>query len=79
MKHYVLDRQFQPGGAVKYVHKDVKLANQLFNQAGIGDKLGELAETGFHRAIAEGFGNEDMSAVIKPLEKLCNVEVKRVY
>lgn len=77
MKHYVLDRKFQPGGAVKYVHKDVKLANQLFTQAGIGDKLGELAETGFHRAITEGFENEDMSAVIKPLEKQCNVEVKR--
>jgi 3-hydroxyisobutyrate dehydrogenase len=29
MQEYVFDRQFQPGGAVKYVHKDVRLANQL--------------------------------------------------
>ncbi|WP_019155611.1 NAD(P)-dependent oxidoreductase [Robertmurraya massiliosenegalensis] len=77
MEQYVLERKFQPGGAVKYVHKDVKLANELFSQTGIKHKLGDHAEDVFFHAIAKGLGNEDMSAVIKPLEKQCEVEVKR--
>lgn len=77
MENFVLDRNFAPGGAVKYVHKDVRLANELLKEAGLPQFLGELAQASFQKAIDEGHADEDMSSVIKPLEKIMNVEVKR--
>lgn len=77
MEQYVLDRSFEPGGAVKYVHKDVVLANQLFRQAGMKSILGELAQSSFYNAIEKGLADLDMSAVIKPLEEECQVVVER--
>ncbi|TKC19315.1 NAD(P)-dependent oxidoreductase [Robertmurraya kyonggiensis] len=77
MEQYVLDRQFEPGGAVKYVHKDVKLANQLFEQVGLTETLGKLAENSFAHAMGIGLSDLDMSAVIKPLEDKTGVVVKR--
>jgi 3-hydroxyisobutyrate dehydrogenase len=40
MEQYVLNRQFEPGGAVKYVHKDVRLAYQIFEEIGINQFTG---------------------------------------
>ena len=77
MEHYVLDRQFEPGGAVKYVHKDVKLANELMTEAGLPKYTGNMAEEAFQIAIDKGLANEDMSAVIKPLEKQSGTIVKK--
>lgn len=77
MDHYVLDRKFAPGGAVKYVHKDVRLANQLMVQAGLKKFLGNMAQEAFQTAIEQGLADEDMSAVIKPLEKETKTIVKR--
>lgn len=77
MEQYVLERQFEPGGAVKYVHKDVALSNQLFEQAGLKKFLGRHAEQSFAGAIKQGLADLDMSAVIQPLEKECGVVVRR--
>ncbi len=77
MEQYVLDRQFEPGGAVKYVHKDVRLANQLFSQAGMTETLGQQAEQSFAFAMSQGLSELDMSAVIQPLEEKCGVIVKK--
>lgn len=77
MEQYVLDRQFEPGGAVKYVHKDVKLANQLFEHAGLTETLGRIAENSFSHAMGIGLSDLDMSSVIKPLEDKSGVVVKR--
>ncbi|WP_216829598.1 NAD(P)-dependent oxidoreductase [Alkalihalobacterium elongatum] len=77
MGEYILDRQFEPGGAVKYVHKDVKLANPLFEQVGMKKYTGLLAEQSFQEAINQGYADLDMSAVICPLEKDCRVIVKK--
>lgn len=77
MEHYVLDRDFAPGGAVKYVHKDVRLANQLMAQAGLKKFTGNMAQAAFEEAIENGLADEDMSAVIKPLENEAGTIVKR--
>ncbi|MFB6467085.1 NAD(P)-dependent oxidoreductase [Cytobacillus sp. Hz8] len=77
MEQYVLERQFEPGGAVKYVHKDVVLANQLFEKTGMERYLGQYAEQAFSLAMEQGLANLDMSAVIQPLEKTCRVIVKK--
>lgn len=77
MEQYVFDRQFEPGGAVKYVHKDVRLANQLFAEAGMQHFTGRMAEQAFSDAAEQGLNDLDMSAVIQPLEKQCGVIVRK--
>lgn len=77
MEEYVLDRQFEPGGAVKYVHKDVRLANQLLMEAGMKTFTGQMAEQAFQNATDQGLSDSDMSAVIQPLEKECGIVVKK--
>ncbi|AGK54244.1 NAD(P)-dependent oxidoreductase [Bacillus sp. 1NLA3E] len=77
MNQFVLDREFEPGGAMKYLHKDVALANNLFEQAGLKQFLGRIAEQSFAGAMEQGLSENDMSAIIKPLEKECNVVVSR--
>jgi 3-hydroxyisobutyrate dehydrogenase len=77
MEQYVLPRKFEPGGAVKYVHKDVRLANQLMDAIGIKRFLGQIAEEAFAIAMEQGLSDLDMSAVIQPLEKWGNVIVKK--
>ncbi|WP_413307467.1 NAD(P)-dependent oxidoreductase [Bacillus sp. 1P10SD] len=77
MEQYVFNRQFKPGGAVKYVHKDVRLANQLLHQAGIKQFTGQMAEQAFNNAATKGLNDLDMSAVILPLEEQCGVVVKK--
>lgn len=77
MGDFVLDRQFNPGGAVKYVHKDVRLANQLFEEIGMKQFTGQLAQQAFQQAEAKGYKDLDMSAVILSLEETCDVVVKK--
>ena len=77
MEQYVFDRQFQPGGAMKYILKDVRLANQLLLEAGMTHFTGQFAEQAFHLAADEGHSHLDMSAIILPLEEKCGVTVKR--
>jgi 3-hydroxyisobutyrate dehydrogenase len=77
MEQYVFDRNFQPGGAVKYVLKDVRLANQLFQVAGMNNFTGQLAEEAFSVAAETGRSELDMSAVIQPLETQCGVVVRK--
>lgn len=77
MEQYVLPREFTPGGAVKYVHKDVRLANQLVHEAGLKSFLGQMAEQAFQNAADKGYNDLDMSAMILPLEEECKVVVKK--
>ena len=77
MEQYVLPRKFEPGGAVKYVHKDIRLANQLMDEIGMKQFLGQIAEETFAAAMKQGLSDLDMSAVIQPLEKRCNVTVQK--
>ncbi len=77
MGEYVLDRQFNPGGAVKYVHKDVRLANQIFEKVGIKHFTGQLAQQAFQQAEEKGYQDLDMAAVILPLEEACDIVVER--
>ncbi|WP_102349013.1 NAD(P)-dependent oxidoreductase [Bacillus sp. Marseille-P3661] len=76
MESFVLNRQFEPGGAVKYIHKDVRLANKLVEESGLHQFTGTLAEKAFNEAMEQGLAELDMSAVIQTLEKKCNVVVK---
>lgn len=76
MEHFVLNRQFAPGGAVKYVLKDVRLANQMLLQANVQARTGQSAEAAFEKATEQGLAELDMSAVIQPLERAAGVIVQ---
>ncbi|MEC5186404.1 3-hydroxyisobutyrate dehydrogenase [Geobacillus thermodenitrificans] len=76
MEQFVLPRQFAPGGAVKYVHKDVRLANAFMNEIGINRCLGSEAEETFAAAMDAGLADLDMSAVIQLFERQVGVTVK---
>ena len=69
MEQYVFNRRFEPGGAVKYVHKDVKLANKMFAAAGLNEVLGQFAQNSFASAMEKGYAELDMSASLSRLRK----------
>ncbi|MGN7179053.1 NAD(P)-dependent oxidoreductase [Cytobacillus sp. SAFR-174] len=77
MEQYVLPRHFTPGGAVKYVHKDVRLANQLLQEAGLTQFTGQMAEKAFQTAAEKELSEQDMSAVIKIFEEETGTVVKK--
>ncbi|KON88731.1 hypothetical protein AF332_19295 [Sporosarcina globispora] len=55
----------------------VRLANQLLHEAGLSQFTGQLAEKAFQKAADVGLNDQDMSAVIKPLEETAGAVVKR--
>lgn len=69
MDEYILKREFEPGGALKYLLKDVRLANQVVEKAGIDATAGRDAQKALETAAAEGLAELDMSAIIQPLER----------
>ncbi|EWG10321.1 NAD(P)-dependent oxidoreductase [Cytobacillus firmus] len=77
MEQYILPRHFTPGGAVKYVHKDIRLANQLLKEAGLRQFTGQMAEKAFQTAAEKELSEQDMSAVIKILEEETGIVVKK--
>lgn len=77
MENFVLPRNFAPGGAVKYVLKDVKLALDLFQEAGVAGRTGISAVEAFTEAVEQGYADKDMSAVIRPLEEKAKTIVRK--
>nr|WP_091174623.1 NAD(P)-dependent oxidoreductase [Paenibacillus sp. 1_12] len=77
VEQHLLDRNFQPGGALKYLLKDIRLANKLIAETGIETSTGTHVETVLHKAVEQQHGDLDMSAVILSLELLTGVKVER--
>lgn len=75
LEGHILKRQFEPGGALKYLHKDIKLANQLQVEAGQENFLGQVVEKRFETAMVSGLAQLDMSSIILLLEKETGVTV----
>ncbi|NHN32153.1 NAD(P)-dependent oxidoreductase [Paenibacillus agricola] len=77
MEQHVLERNFEPGGALKYLLKDIRLANQLVAGAGLEASTGQHVEAVLQRADEQHFGDKDMSAVLLSLELLTGVKVEK--
>jgi len=77
MENFVLDRNFEPGGALKYLLKDIRLGNKIMQSTGLEDTLGERAEQVLQYAQEQGLGDQDMSSIIIPLERKAGTVVKR--
>lgn len=69
-------RDFGGGTPVDLLRKDLGLITELANQMGVPLATGETARKVFDQAHDEDFGTEDMTAIVRPLEKRAGVEVK---
>ncbi len=73
--NFVLKRDFTPAFTLNMLNKDMALAEDLARDKGVRLLLGALSyQVGLEASVA-GFGEEDMSAVTKVLEKLTQAEV----
>ncbi|WP_096199200.1 NAD(P)-dependent oxidoreductase [Bacillus sp. FJAT-45350] len=72
----ILDRAFEQRFSIKLLHKDMKLALSLADNLEVPVEVVELAEAIVARA-KESHGNEDVSAIIRPLEEKVGVRVER--
>ncbi|MBX6394948.1 MAG: NAD(P)-dependent oxidoreductase, partial [Alicyclobacillaceae bacterium] len=73
----ILQRDFTPKFTVDLLYKDLRLVNDLGRREGVRLLAGALAEQVFREASASGYGPEDISALIKPLEQLTGVVVEK--
>ncbi|EHQ87593.1 NAD(P)-dependent oxidoreductase [Desulfosporosinus youngiae] len=76
MPNFVFKRNFAPGFAVDLQYKDLELATQTAKELNVPLMLTNIAQQVFEQARAKGLGREDISAVIKLLEEMLDIEVK---
>ncbi len=75
---YIFRRDFSTHFSVKWMHKDIGLALDLAEELQVPVPLTSLTGQVFQAAMAQGYGDEDFSSVIKVLENLAGVEVKKI-
>jgi 3-hydroxyisobutyrate dehydrogenase-like beta-hydroxyacid dehydrogenase len=73
----VMDRKFDPATPVNLIYKDLGLISEVGKQLGTRMLLGALANEVFKESRALGYGDEDMVAVFKSVERIAGVEVRR--
>jgi 3-hydroxyisobutyrate dehydrogenase len=72
----ILRGNFAPMFSVNLLHKDLALGLDVGKDARVRLLLGALAFQVFEEARDSGHGEEDIAAVIKPLERLAGIEVR---
>jgi 3-hydroxyisobutyrate dehydrogenase len=70
-----LDRGFAGGTPVDLIRKDLGLIADLADEVGVPLAEGVTARRVFDEAHAAGYGAQDMTAVVLPLERVAGVEV----
>jgi 3-hydroxyisobutyrate dehydrogenase-like beta-hydroxyacid dehydrogenase len=73
---FVFRRDFTTNFSTKWMHKDIGLALGSAQELGLPMPLTSLTEQVFQAAIAEGYGEDDMCATIRVMERWAGVEVK---
>jgi len=73
---FVFRRDFTTNFSTKWMHKDVGLALESAQEMGLPLPMTSLTEQIFQAAIAEGYGEEDLCATIRVMERWAGVEVK---
>lgn len=68
-------RDFEPGYKTVLAEKDLGLAKQLARSLHVPLLCGSVVRELMTAAIAEGCGDEDFTAIIKPLERIAGVQV----
>ncbi|QGH33478.1 NAD-binding protein [Gracilibacillus salitolerans] len=73
----VLNRDFSPHFMTDLIYKDLGLAADVAKELELPTPVLSLVKEMFQMARAKGFGEEDMSAIIKCYEELAGIEVKK--
>jgi len=63
MEQFVLPGNFEPGGAMKYLLKDLRLSNELLSQSGMEPISGKVAQDAYEKAFLAGWGDKDMASI----------------
>jgi 2-hydroxymethylglutarate dehydrogenase len=77
MEKFIMEGNFKPGFAVDLQYKDLGLALDAAKSTKMPLPMTSQALQLFEMARAKGFGNEDMSSVIKVWEELMDTEVRK--
>jgi 3-hydroxyisobutyrate dehydrogenase-like beta-hydroxyacid dehydrogenase len=72
----ILARDFQPATSIGLLAKDLRLIQEEARRLEVRLLLGAVTEALFHEARALGLAEEDMAALVKPLERLLGFEIK---
>lgn len=72
----IKQRNFEPHFLLELMNKDLHLAESEIEELGLKLPLSENTIRVFDRAMSEGLNREDMSAIVKLLEKDNDVEIK---
>lgn len=72
----IQNRDFKQRFSIDLLYKDMGLATDMGDQILASLTLSKLAEKMIGEAKQQGFGHEDVSAIIKPIEKKAHVEVE---
>ena len=72
----ILKGNFAPMFSIDLLHKDLSLGVEVGKDTRVRTLLGALAVQIFEEARELGHGDEDIAAVIRPLERLAGVEVR---
>lgn len=73
---FVLPRKFEPGFALRLLHKDLDCALAMATHLGVRSLLGAPMFRMLEEARQAGHGGLDCAAVILPLERLAGVQVR---
>jgi 3-hydroxyisobutyrate dehydrogenase len=73
----ILARDFAPRGTVDISYKDQELETAFAKQLGVPLFLANVSQQVYQMARAAGLGKEDGTAIVKVLEKLAAVEVRK--
>ena len=69
-------RDFKQRFSIDLLFKDMGIAIDMGNQILVPLSLAKLAEKMIAEAKEQGYGHEDIAAIIKPVEKRSHIEVK---
>jgi 3-hydroxyisobutyrate dehydrogenase-like beta-hydroxyacid dehydrogenase len=73
---FVFRRDFTTNFSTKWMHKDIGLALESAHEMGLPLPMTSLTEQVFQAAIAEGYGEDDICATIRVMERWAGLEVK---
>lgn len=72
-----LQRRFDPGTPINLILKDQGIIQALAEELGVRLLMGSQAQAIFREARALGLGEQDMAALVQPLERIAGTEVRR--
>ena len=73
---FVFKRDFTTNFSTKWMHKDIGLAIDSAEEMGLPLPITSLTRQMFRAAISEGYGELDMCATVRVMERWAGVEVK---